>query len=107
MQGVPLSFGRFMQYCTTVHDASTVTTWTADVPRRATYAEVGRRSARLANALRELGVSGDQRVATFMWNNQEHLEAYLAVPSMGAVLHTINIRLFPEQMVYVVNHAED
>src|SRR5689334_2613497 len=47
------------------------------------------------------------RVGTFMWNNQEHLEAYLAIPSMGAVLHTLNIRLFPEQVTYIANHAED
>jgi fatty-acyl-CoA synthase len=61
----------------------------------------------LANALRRIGVTGDQRVATFMWNNAEHLAAYLAVPAMGAVLHTLNIRLFPEQIVYVANEAED
>ena len=57
--------------------------------------------------MRRIGVTGDQRVATFMWNNAEHLAAYLAVPSMGAVLHTLNIRLFPEQIVYVANEAED
>ena len=68
---------------------------------------VGRRAAQLAHGLRGLGITGDQRVATFMWNNAEHLEAYLAVPSMGAVLHTLNIRLFPEQLVYIANHAED
>ena len=48
-----------------------------------------------------------ERVGTFMWNNQTHLEAYLAIPCMGAVLHTLNIRLFPEQLAYVINHAED
>ena len=68
---------------------------------------LGRRAARLANALRSLGIAGDQRVGTFQWNNAEHLEAYLAVPSMGAVLHTLNIRLFPEQLAYIANHAED
>jgi fatty-acyl-CoA synthase len=52
-------------------------------------------------------VSGDDRVATFMWNNAEHLAAYLAVPAMGAVLHTLNIRLFPDQLTYIANHAED
>ncbi|MFZ0907059.1 MAG: long-chain fatty acid--CoA ligase, partial [Mycobacterium sp.] len=57
--------------------------------------------------LRRVGVNGDQRVATFMWNNAEHLAAYLAVPAMGAVLHTLNIRLFPEQIVHVANEAED
>ena len=54
-----------------------------------------------------LGITGDQRVGTFQWNNAEHLEAYLAIPSMGAVLHTLNIRLFPEQLTYIANHAED
>ena len=72
-----------------------------------TYAEVGEQAARLAHALRALGVTGDERVGTFMWNNAEHLVAYLAVPTMGAVLHTLNIRLFPEQLAYIANHAED
>ncbi len=77
-------------------------------PGGTTYAEVGAAAARLAHALRDdLGVTGDQRVATFMWNNAEHLVAYLAVPSMGAVLHTLNIRLFPDQLTYIANHAED
>ena len=61
----------------------------------------------MANALRRLGVAGDQRIGTFMWNNAEHLVAYLGVPSMGAVLHTLNIRLFPEQIAFVANQAED
>ncbi len=108
MQPVPLLISRILTYGTTVHGASEVVTWTADGPRRASYDQVGRHSAQLANALRDkLGITGDQRVATFMWNNQEHLEAYLAIPSSGAVLHALNIRLFPEQMVYVANHAED
>ena len=69
------------------------------------YATVAANAARLANALARLGVETGDRVGTFMWNSQEHLEAYLAVPSMGAVLHTLNIRLFPEQLAYVINHA--
>ncbi|HXW33137.1 MAG TPA: long-chain fatty acid--CoA ligase, partial [Acidimicrobiales bacterium] len=60
-----------------------------------------------ARALARLGISDGDRVGTFMWNDQEHLEAYLAIPSMGAVLHTLNLRLFPDQLAYVVNHAED
>ncbi|HET9658491.1 MAG TPA: long-chain fatty acid--CoA ligase [Kineosporiaceae bacterium] len=107
MQNVPLLISRILEFGSTVHGSSEVVTWTADGPRRSTYADVGRDCKRLANALRRLGVDGDQRVGTFMWNNEEHLELYLAVPSMGAVLHTINIRLFPQQIVYVVNHAED
>jgi fatty-acyl-CoA synthase len=75
--------------------------------RRATYAEVGDRVDRLCRGLESLGIERGQRVATFMWNSQEHLEIYMAVPCMGAVLHTINIRLFQEQLTYIVNHAED
>ena len=61
----------------------------------------------MANALRRIGITGDQRVATFMWNNAEHLTAYMAIPSMGAVLHTLNIRLSPEQIAFIANEAED
>jgi fatty-acyl-CoA synthase len=107
MQNVPLLISRILEYGSTVHGAAEVVTWGADGPRRSTYAEVGRDCKRLANALRRLGIDADQRVGTFMWNNEEHLELYLTVPSLGAVLHTINIRLFPQQIVYVVNHAED
>ncbi len=107
MQDVPLTITRIMQYGTTVCGDAEVVTWLGDSARRVSYAEVGDHVARLANGLRSLGVTGDDRVATFMWNNQEHLEAYLAIPSMGAVLHTLNIRLFPEQVVYIANHAED
>lgn len=107
MADVPLLISQILEYGTRLHAASEVVTWTADGPRRSTYGDVGRDCARLANALRRLGIDADQRVATFMWNNEEHLELYLAVPSMGAVLHALNIRLFPEQLVYVANHAAD
>ena len=107
MMDVPLLVSRILTHGSTVHASSEVATWTADGARRTSFAEVGRDAARLAHALRDLGITGDQRVGTFMWNNAEHLIAYLGVPSMGAVLHTVNIRLFPEQLAYVVNHAED
>src|SRR4051812_13693078 len=107
MQDVPLSIATIVRYGTTVHGASEVITSVGDGVRRATYADVGRRAAQLAHALRGLGVTGDQRVATFMWNNQEHLEAYLAIPAMGAVLHTLNVRLFPDQLSYIIDHADD
>jgi fatty-acyl-CoA synthase len=71
------------------------------------YAEVAERTDRLAAALAELGVERSDRVATFAWNTQQHLELYLAVPCAGAVLHTLNIRLFEEDLEYIVNHAED
>jgi fatty-acyl-CoA synthase len=107
MQEVPLLISQVLEYGTTVYSGSEVVTWSAEGPRRSSYAELGRDCRRLANALRSLGIDADQRVGSFMWNNEEHLELYLAVPSMGAVLHTINIRLFPQQMAYVINHADD
>ncbi|RSN23301.1 long-chain fatty acid--CoA ligase [Amycolatopsis sp. WAC 04169] len=107
MQDGQLSLGRLLRHGTTVHSESEVITWTGSEARRETYGELGKHAAKLANALRSLGVTGDQRVGTFMWNNAEHMAAYLAIPAMGAVLHTLNIRLFPEQLVFVANHAED
>jgi acyl-CoA synthetase (AMP-forming)/AMP-acid ligase II len=107
MQDEPLSVSRLLSHAARVHPDSEVVTATPDGTRRRTFAEVAERAGRLAGALRACGVDGDQRVATFMWNNSEHLEVYLAAPSMGAVLHTLNIRLFPDQVTYVANHAED
>ena len=114
MQDAPLLISMILRRGMTIYGTSKVTTvenfdpaTRALTTRSATFAEVGANAGRLANALRRIGVSGDQRVGTFCWNHQEHLEAYLAIPSMGAVLHTLNIRLFPEQLTYVVNHADD
>ena len=86
-----------------------VTTWTGESePQRRSFREIGARAVRLANGLRDgLGVNQGDRVATLMWNNAEHLEAYLAIPSMGAVLHTLNLRLPADQLVWIVNHAAD
>lgn len=107
MQDGPLSLAHLLRHGSTVHRDSEVITWTDNGAVRKNYGDVGKRAAQLANALRSIGVTGDQRVGTFMWNNAEHLETYLAVPAMGAVLHTLNIRLFPDQLNFVVNHAED
>jgi fatty-acyl-CoA synthase len=107
MQDFPLTITAIMRHGCTVHGERVVTTATGDGYRRTTYRELGKQAAQLANGLRRLGVTGDQRVGTFMWNNAEHLTAYLALPSMGAVLHTLNIRLFPEQIAFVANEAED
>ncbi|GAA3162974.1 long-chain fatty acid--CoA ligase [Streptomyces ramulosus] len=107
MQDVPLTVSRILEHGSTVHGSSQVITWTGGEPHRRSFAEVGARAARLAHALRGLGVEREDRVATLLWNNAEHLEAYLAVPSMGAVLHTLNLRLAPEQLVWIANHAED
>ncbi|MBF6196159.1 long-chain fatty acid--CoA ligase [Nocardia sp. CDC186] len=107
MQDEPLSLATLLRYASTFAGDSTVSTWTGTGVRTMTYREVGAESARLANALRGLGIGVGDRVGTFMWNNNEHLVAYIAVPAMGAVLHALNIRLFPDQVVYVANHAED
>ncbi|PRC60786.1 long-chain fatty acid--CoA ligase, partial [Mycobacterium sp. ITM-2017-0098] len=74
---------------------------------RATYAEVASRVDQLAGALKARGIQEGDRIGTFAWNTQEHVELYLAIPCIGAVLHTLNIRLFPEQLAYVINHARD
>jgi fatty-acyl-CoA synthase len=74
---------------------------------RYTYADFGRRVAQLAHALVEAGIEPGDRVASFAWNTHRHLELYYAVPMIGAVLHTVNIRLFPEQICWVLQHAGD
>ncbi|MFD7287867.1 long-chain fatty acid--CoA ligase [Streptomyces sp. NPDC059863] len=109
MQDVPLTVTRILHHGMTIHGKSQVTTWTGESePQRRSFAEVGARATRLANALRdELGVVGDECVATLMWNNAEHVEAYFAIPSMGAVLHTLNPRLPAEQLIWIVQHAAD
>jgi fatty-acyl-CoA synthase len=107
MQDGPLLISGILRHGQHVYGRSQVITVEADGHRTATFAEVGERAERLASALARLGIGPGDRVGTFCWNNQTHMEAYLAIPSMGAVLHTLNIRLFPEQLAYVINHAED
>jgi fatty-acyl-CoA synthase len=80
---------------------------TATGVERSSYGEVVRRARRLASALHDLGIRPGDRVGTFGWNSLRHLELYLAVPSMGAVLHTLNIRLFEDDLRYIVRHGED
>lgn len=107
MQDVPLNIPSLVRHAERLHPRKRVLTKTASGVRGATFVEVIERSRRLASALRRLGVSGDERVATLCWNHQEHLEAYIAAPCMGAVLHTLNLRLFPDDIAYIVQHAED
>jgi len=107
MQDYPLTLRPILEHGRTIHATSKVITFTGDGYVESTFAEVADRADQLAAALTRLGVKQGDRVGTFMWNNQTHLEAYLAVPCMGAVLHTLNIRLFPDQLAYVINHAED
>ncbi|MDQ0215481.1 fatty-acyl-CoA synthase [Oikeobacillus pervagus] len=75
--------------------------------QRFTYKEIAERTRRLASALEKLGMQKGDKVGTFAWNHHRHLEAYFAVPCRGALLHMVNIRLSPEHLVYVINHAED
>ena len=109
MQDAPLLVSGILRHGQQVYGRSVAITVTGPTGEytEATFAEVAERSERLAKALARLGVGDSDRVGTFLWNNQAHLEAYLAIPAMGAVLHTLNLRLFPEQLSYVINHAED
>ncbi len=72
-----------------------------------TYKEYVKRTRKLADALTKIGMARGMKVGTFAWNHHRHLEAYFAVPCAGAVLHMINIRMTPEHIAYVINHAED
>lgn len=80
---------------------------TADGSHRTTWGEVASRARRAAAALTRLGVQRGDRVATLAWNHSRHLELYFAIPCMGAVLHTLNLRLSPDQLAFVINDAED
>jgi len=108
MMDVPLLITDIMRHADRCHGDSEVVSVTVDNPRhRTNLREVFRRARKLANALTQAGIKPGDRVATLAWNDYRHLELYYAVSCMGAVLHTINPRLFPEQVAYIVNHAED
>jgi fatty-acyl-CoA synthase len=103
----PLTLQHVLDRMRGLNAAAEVVTVTEDGVERAAHGEVAARVDRLARGLASLGVSDGDRVATFAWNSQRHLECYLAAPCMGAVLHTLNIRLFADQLTYIVNHARD
>src|SRR5215210_4527910 len=107
MQDFPLTVTHILDRMRGMYGDSEVVTLTDDGVERASYAEICARIDRLCRALESLGVGPGDRVATFAWNSQRHLEAYMATPCMGAVLHTLNIRLFEDQLTYIANHAED
>ena len=105
---LPLTITSILRHGATWHGGREVVTAEDEhTVSRVSYEQVAAGAAQLAHALRQLGVSGDDRVGTYLWNNREHLEAYLAVPAMGAVLHTANIRLFVDELVQTVNLAQD
>jgi fatty-acyl-CoA synthase len=107
MMDYPLTITHVLERARRQFPDKPVITRTAAGLHRLAYADLYRRACRLANALRTLGVRAGARVASFAWNTHRHLELYLGVPASGAVLHTLNIRLFPEQITFIVNHAED
>ena len=103
----PLTVQHILDRMRRFYRDSEVVTLGEDGVRRASYGEVTGRVDRFCGALTALGIGEGDRVATFAWNSQEHLEIYLGAPSMGAVLHTLNIRLAGDQLTYIANHAED
>jgi fatty-acyl-CoA synthase len=107
MQDAPLTLPHFFDRAETLFFDKEIVTATGRGPERSTYGEWAGRTRRLGGALDQLGISEAGRVATFAWNTGRHLELYFAAPCTGRVLHTLNIRLFPEQLTYVANHAED
>jgi fatty-acyl-CoA synthase len=107
MQDFPLTLPHFHARAERLYADKGVVTVTAGGKVRETYGEWAERTRRLAGVLDALGISADGRVGTFGWNTARHLELYFAAPCSGRVLHALNIRLFPDQLVYVANHAED
>ena len=107
MQDRALTVRTIFDHGRAIHADSAVISHSPSGRRVASFADVAERAARLASGLAALGVRVGDRVATMSWNHQEHLEAYLAIPSMGAVLHTLNIRFSPEQLAYIISHAGD
>ena len=107
MMDFPLTVGHIFEHGRALYADSEVVTSEADGARRTEFMTVAYRAEQLAAGLHRLGVEPGDRVATFAWNNQEHLEAYFAVPGMGAVMHTLNIRLSADQLRYIIGHAGD
>ncbi|MFL5819719.1 MAG: long-chain fatty acid--CoA ligase [Solirubrobacteraceae bacterium] len=107
MMDYPLLVRHIAERAAAVFGDREIVSRTQETVERTTYAVVVERARRLASALRELGIRPGDRVATFAWNSARHLELYLAVPSMGAVLHTLNIRLHADDLRYIAGHAED
>jgi len=107
MMDFPLTVGHIFEHGRTLYADSEVVTSEAEGARRIEFGALADRADQLAAGLRRLGVKPGDRVATFAWNTQEHQEAYFAIPGMGSVMHTINIRLSAEQIRYIIGHAED
>src|SRR4051794_5115055 len=108
MQDRPLLISSLIEHAATFHPGTEIVTRTIEGPiHRSNYREVRDRAKRVAQALPGLGVGAGDRVASLAWNTHRHLELYFGVSGSGAVMHTVNPRLFPEQITYIINHAED
>ena len=107
MMHTPMTVQLIMQHGAQVFPQSRVGVFDGTDVHQTCYADIAANATRLASALVTLGITPGDRVGTFSWNNTAHMEAYLAIPSMGAIMHTVNIRLSPEHIAYVINHAED
>ncbi len=108
MMDRPLLIAPIMAHAAAYHGEREIVTRTVEGPiHRYTYADAYRRIQQLANALGALGVQPGDRLATLAWNGFRHLELYYGISGIGAVCHTVNPRLFAEQLVYIFNHAED
>ncbi|MCY4406106.1 MAG: AMP-binding protein, partial [Rhodospirillaceae bacterium] len=108
MQEIPLMISSLIRYAAEYHGDRQVVSRTVEGPiHRYGYAECERRARRVANVMGRLGIGHGDRVGTLAWNGYRHLELFYGVSGMGAVLHTVNPRLFTEQIVYIINHAED
>jgi len=107
MMDVPLSLSHIFNRAEHLFPDKEVVTATPTGRERTSYGQWAERTRRLGGALDNLGITSDGRVATFSWNTARHLELYFAPPCTGRVAHTLNLRLFPDQLTYIVNHAED
>jgi fatty-acyl-CoA synthase len=108
MQDWPLTVDRILDHAKAWHGDREIVSRSVEGPIvRTTYAEVHARAKRCSNALKALGIQPGDRVATLAWNTARHLEAWYGIMGIGAVCHTLNPRLFSEQLVYIINHAED
>jgi acyl-CoA synthetase (AMP-forming)/AMP-acid ligase II len=108
MQDRPLLISSLIEFAALNHSDEEIVSRTVEGPiHRYTYKDCAIRSRQLAKALEKLGVEQGDRISTVAWNGYRHVEIYYGVPGMGAVCHTINPRLFPEQIIYIINHAED
>ena len=107
MQDRPLLVSSLIEYADRIHGDTEIISRCAEGIHRGTWRTIHARAKQLAKALLALGVKPGDRVATLAWNSHRHLELYYAVSGIGAVLHTVNPRLFPEQLTYILNHAED